>query len=288
MSDEYSPDMEKNGELGAGEEKQKFKFFAGRRPLSLDEKKSAKIAFGVVIGCLVMVLLHFLYFTIRYTYSDWLCILIYAMLFIAPGYLANAGMLIWGGKGPPLDLGHVCKDGRRLFGEGKTWRGFLLGPIAFAVPISILIHVILYLTWPDIEGAAHAFIADPNVTYDFYATADALIADLKLYILGSSTGEPDMATFLILLPRIILCAFGAAFGDLFGSWAKRRKGLERGAPFWVVDQLDFISGCFLLTLPLLVGNFHFHTFVFLLLFTPSLTVIANTISYFTGHKKVPW
>jgi CDP-2,3-bis-(O-geranylgeranyl)-sn-glycerol synthase len=270
------------------QEKKKFKLFGTPRPLDEEEKRYAKIAYAFAIGCLLGVLAHYFYFTIVYSYDDWLCILIYAFIFIAPGYLANAGMLIWGGKGPQMDFGYVCKDGRRLFGEGKTWRGFILGSVLFGIPIAMLIHGILFVYWQDVVDASYAFFADPKINYTFYETPEELIEDLRIYMLGSKIAEPDFQSFLRLMPRIILCSFGAGVGDLIGSWAKRRKGLARGAPFWVIDQIDFIGGCLLLTVPLVIGNFHIQTFIFLLIFTPSLTVLANTISYLTGHKKVPW
>ena len=56
-------------------------------------------------------------------------------------------MVLWGG-GAPIDGGRVCKDGKRLFGPGKTWRGFLLGPLLFGIPVSLVIHGIVYYFWP--------------------------------------------------------------------------------------------------------------------------------------------
>ena len=268
--------------------KSSIRLIKPRRKLTEDERGYAKTAFALAIFCLFLVLGHYFYFTIRYTYSDWLCILMYAMIFIAPGYLANGGMLVWGGKGPQMDFGYVCKDGKRLFGEGKTWRGFILGPIAFGIPIALVIHVILYLNWPAILDLTNYYYNDLHIVYKLYPTEEGLLSDMRLYFLGATDGNPDLHTFLILLPRVILTAFGAGVGDLIGSWAKRRTGIARGAPFWIVDQIDFIFGCFLLPLPIIVGHIHIHTIIFLLIFTPSLTVFANTVSYLTGHKKVPW
>jgi len=211
-----------------------------------------------------------------------------------PGYLANAGLLIWGG-GKPLDGGKIAKDGRRLFGPGKTIRGFFLGPLAFGVPIALIIHGIVFASWDSIMVAVEDFLQDPSVSYVFYdSNPDQLYADLRLYLLGDANGTNNWDTFGKLVPRVVLCSFGAAMGDLAGSWYKRRKDVERGAPFWGVDQIDFLGGCLLLAFPLLlVGGFDFSTinlnvFIMLFIITPSITVIANTISYVTGHKDVPW
>ena len=54
--------------------------------------------------------------------------IIEALKFILPAYCANAIPVIIGG-GKPLDLGKNYKDGRRIFGENKTFRGFFSGLI---------------------------------------------------------------------------------------------------------------------------------------------------------------
>jgi CDP-2,3-bis-(O-geranylgeranyl)-sn-glycerol synthase len=56
----------------------------------------------------------------------------YAIWFILPAYVANAAPVVLGG-GPPLDLGKKFLDGRRIFGDGKTTRGFVGGIIAGTV-----------------------------------------------------------------------------------------------------------------------------------------------------------
>ncbi|HDI12493.1 MAG: CDP-2,3-bis-(O-geranylgeranyl)-sn-glycerol synthase [Hadesarchaea archaeon] len=52
-----------------------------------------------------------------------------AIWFILPAYVANATPVILGG-GSPLDGGKKLKDGRPIFGPGKTIRGFMAGVIA--------------------------------------------------------------------------------------------------------------------------------------------------------------
>lgn len=49
-----------------------------------------------------------------------------AIWFILPAYFANAAPVI-GGGGPPMDGGKTLSDGYRVFGDGKTIRGFLFG-----------------------------------------------------------------------------------------------------------------------------------------------------------------
>jgi CDP-2,3-bis-(O-geranylgeranyl)-sn-glycerol synthase len=106
--------------------------------------------------------------------------------------------------------------------------------------------------------------------------------------------DANMANFVKLIPRVILCSFGAPLGDLVKSYAKRRQGLERGEPWWFLDQVDFVFGCLLLSGWFVFGGFadnwivFTHVLIMLFIITPTITVMANTTSYLTGHKKVPW
>lgn len=52
----------------------------------------------------------------------------YVIYFMLPAYLANAGALAFGG-GKPLDSGRNFIDGRRIFGNGVTWRGTIIGTL---------------------------------------------------------------------------------------------------------------------------------------------------------------
>lgn len=58
--------------------------------------------------------------------ADYLMVVLRALAYILPAYIANATPVIVGG-GKPLDLGKNFIDGRRIFGDHKTIRGFLGG-----------------------------------------------------------------------------------------------------------------------------------------------------------------
>src|SRR2546427_13302198 len=49
-----------------------------------------------------------------------------AFWFLLPAYVANPMAVVSGG-GTPMDFGRTLRDGRRLLGDGKTWRGFAGG-----------------------------------------------------------------------------------------------------------------------------------------------------------------
>ena len=50
----------------------------------------------------------------------------YVIYFMLPAYLANVSALTFGG-GTPLDFGREFRDGRRILGDGVTWRGTIIG-----------------------------------------------------------------------------------------------------------------------------------------------------------------
>jgi len=82
-------------------------------------------------------------------------------------------------------------------------------------------------------------------------------------------------------------------GDLIKSFIKRRLGLDRGSksPF-LMDQLDFVAGAWLVTIPIFYGWF-FRVFgmfniIIVLVMAPVLHRAVNIIGYKLGAKKEPW
>ncbi len=83
-----------------------------------------------------------------------------------------------------------------------------------------------------------------------------------------------------------LLGFGALFGDLVGSFLKRRFGMPRGANAGLLDRLDFISFALAFSAP--VVRWEPKEVVFLLFITPAVHRIANIIGYLMRLKKEPW
>jgi CDP-2,3-bis-(O-geranylgeranyl)-sn-glycerol synthase len=54
--------------------------------------------------------------------------IIKASWLMLPAYIANPTAVVFGG-GTPIDLGKKWKDGRRIFGDGKTFRGLIGGTV---------------------------------------------------------------------------------------------------------------------------------------------------------------
>ena len=56
----------------------------------------------------------------------WVIALFAALWAMLPAYVPNSAAAVFGG-GTPIDFGKTCGDGRRIFGDGKTHRGFFGG-----------------------------------------------------------------------------------------------------------------------------------------------------------------
>lgn len=265
-----------------------WKFKAEKRKLTPQEEQWKKTAFRIMAFFLILFVAQILVYTFAWSFNDWVCVLIIFIVLVMPGYLSNAGMLIVGG-GKPMDGGRMAKDGRRLFGPGKTWRGFIGGPLFIGIPIALGIHLIFFLTWPQIEAFTTEMFTAEGV-YDLFARdPEAAVNLFKMYLVGARGDETLLIGFFRVLGRVICISYATSLGDLIGSWSKRRIGRKRGEPVWLVDQLDFIFFVLLAALPFVVIDLDFLTIViFSLIFTPSLTVIANSITYFLGHKSVPY
>jgi CDP-2,3-bis-(O-geranylgeranyl)-sn-glycerol synthase len=133
-------------------------------------------------------------------------IIIQALWLVIPAYISNASALLLGG-GKTIDSGKKWKDGRRILGDGKTWRGLIAG--AFVGMIC---------------GFGLSVVAKFGVTIDFPI------------ILNDYTGFP------LMIPIIGSICFGALFGDIIKSFFKRRIGKKRGEDWIPFDQIDFILG----------------------------------------------
>lgn len=175
-----------------------------------------------------------------------------AVYFMLPAYVANLSGLAFGG-GTPVDGGKECKDGRRLIGNGVTWKGFINGTILGTIVGGIL-------------GIIGSFYGDLNVL------TSGVIA---LPVYGSIIGGLTLG---------FLMAFGALLGDLVGSFIKRRMGLQSGEPAPIMDQLDFVVGALILSL--LVVKISWEFFIIIAVLTLILHLGSNMIAYLLGIKDV--
>lgn len=164
-----------------------------------------------------------------------------------PAYVPNPVAAFLGG-GRPIDGGRNYRDGRRIFGDGKTWRGFGAGVAA---------GIIFGIIQIQVYGVA-GFTRLPELTIPVVCILSfgALFGDLvKSFFkrrLGKDRGAPWLLADqydLVIGPLVLLLIFQFS---------------------WTVTYI---------TLPVLF---------WIIVITPLLHRAVNIIGYVAGIKDVPW
>ncbi|DAC72377.1 MAG TPA: CDP-2,3-bis-(O-geranylgeranyl)-sn-glycerol synthase [Thermoplasmata archaeon] len=190
-------------------------------------------------------------------------IIVQAFWIVIPIYIANASAVIVGG-GIPIDMGKTWKDGRRILGDGKTWRGLFAGTFLGMTAGFGLAVAASYLT----------------------------VSDYSFLHLTNFEGFPWM------IPILFSLCFGALLGDVIESFFKRRVGKDRGQDWIPFDQLDFLVGALLFSflmsellyvLHLTCGHWFFYSIkiwhiLILLVVTPFIHIAANAL-FRAARKK---
>jgi len=158
----------------------------------------------------------------------------------------------------PMDGGRVLRDGRRLFGDNKTWKGFL-GMVIFCS------------FWFSLQAAL--FSAFP------WARSLSLV--------------PFQSLPWPFLPPLCgsLWGLGYTLFELPNSFMKRRLGIRpgmnlpgpRGLLFTFIDQTDSVVGCFAALYAFY--RYDMRTGVFLLVIGVAVHYVVNVGLYFARLKK---
>ena len=168
-------------------------------------------------------------------------------------WIANATPVL-GGGGKPIDGGRVFRDGRRILGNGKTIRGFIVG-----VVFGTLTGVGQFLAAPHLRPLLSMFV----------------------------TITPEMDYVLsITIPVAFLLSVGALTGDVVGSFIKRRVNVKSGDPSPFLDQIGFIIMALIFAVPFLMPEPIF--VIVLILTTLGIHWLSNALGYLLGLKKNPW
>ncbi|WP_174590673.1 CDP-2,3-bis-(O-geranylgeranyl)-sn-glycerol synthase [Methanocella conradii] len=182
-------------------------------------------------------------------------LIILAVWLMLPAYIANPAAALLGG-GRPIDMGKNFTDNKRILGDGKTIRGFVLGSFC-----GTMVGILQILLAPSIAPYLQGYVSEGMLTHASYVA-------------------------LLTMP------VGALLGDMVKSFFKRRLGFERGAMMPVADQLDFVLGAWVLTYFLdgawFTANFSPAIILTVLLITPVLHMATNFIGFKIGRKDVPW
>ena len=170
-----------------------------------------------------------------------------ALWIMIPAYVPNSAAALFGG-GTPIDFGRRSGDGRRIFGDGKTYRGFFGGVLC-----GILAGLVEIWAWFTFSLTALPYQTFISIT--LLATG-ALLGDLvKSYLkrrLGKERGESwflaDQYDLVVGSFLLILLIY----------------------PEWLFGNI---------TLPIAV---------WIVIMTPLLHRVVNIIGYYIGVKEVPW
>ena len=187
-----------------------------------------------------------------------------AFWIMVPAYIPNPAAALLGG-GTPIDFGKCAKDGRRIFGDGKTWRG-LIGGIIVGIVFG-LFQMFLYYTFN------LTFLPEHSLWTIIPLSIGALLGDLiKSYFkrrLGKERGSKwpiadmyDMVVGSLALMVIVLL-------------------LSSGTAWFVenlVDPLGMLS-------PLVFG---LAVLVAIFVVSPLMHRGTNVIAYMVKLKDVPW
>ena len=157
----------------------------------------------------------------------------------------------------PMDGGRTLKDGNRLFGENKTWKGFM-GYIIFGTLSTVLWGLIIKNT--------------PLNSLNFF------------YVNHENT-----LGFNILV-GVLLGLFYALF-ELPNSFIKRRLGITPGKPatglkkaiFVFIDQADSIFGCALVVW--FFYNLGFPRYIGFVVVGAVTHIVINMLLYFAHLRK---
>jgi CDP-2,3-bis-(O-geranylgeranyl)-sn-glycerol synthase len=173
--------------------------------------------------------------------------LLSALWIMLPAYIPNPVAALCGG-GTPVDLGRTYSDGRRLFGDGKTYRGLIAGILAGIITGLVLI-----------------WLSD---TYVLTTLPKHTILSVILLSCGALLGD------------LVKSFFKRRFGKERGArWpVADQYDLVAGAflLLLVFDPSWFFTW---ITIPVLV---------LILILTPLLHRAVNIIGYLFRIKEVPW
>jgi CDP-2,3-bis-(O-geranylgeranyl)-sn-glycerol synthase len=173
--------------------------------------------------------------------------LLSALWIMLPAYLPNPVAALCGG-GTPVDLGRNFSDGRRVFGDGKTYRGLIAG---------ILAGIIIGLLQIWASGA-----------YGLESLPHQTVLSVTLLSVGALLGD------------LIKSFFKRRFGkDRGAKWpVADQYDLVAGAfllllifnPAWLFAEVTLAA------------------FICILIITPLLHRAVNIIGYLIKVKEVPW
>lgn len=179
---------------------------------------------------------------------------LFAFWFMLPAAIANGAPILsarfpllekWDAR---LDFGKTF-HGRPLLGSHKTWRGIVSGMVCATLALWVQQLLVRHTGWAD--------------------------------VFSGPVDYPSLPT-LLLGP---LFGLGALGGDAIESFFKRRRGTRDGGTWVPFDQLDYIVGAVLVSLPFFILTFRQYVLVFVIWF--AMHFLSTYVGWRVGLKEQP-
>ncbi|UCF44839.1 MAG: CDP-2,3-bis-(O-geranylgeranyl)-sn-glycerol synthase [Candidatus Bathyarchaeota archaeon] len=103
---------------------------------------------------------------------------------------------------------------------------------------------------------------------------------------GIAVGLVEWVVFGYPFLFSVFSPLGALSGDLAAAFLKRRLGIAPGGSLPVVDQVDFVIGAVLFSLPLAI--IYWELAVAVIVITPPIHLLTNFLAYRLKLKENPW
>jgi CDP-2,3-bis-(O-geranylgeranyl)-sn-glycerol synthase len=180
--------------------------------------------------------------------------LFFALWFFLPAALANMVPILAAAVPAlkkytaPMDFGRTLR-GKRIFGAHKTWRGLIAGVMVATLTLWLQQLAVDHVAW-----------------------------------VRHLTGQVDYTT----LPTLILgplFALGALGGDAIESFFKRQRNLAPGRGWFPFDQIDYIIGGAIATMPFV--SLTLRQYAWLILLWLIIHVASTYLGWLLGLKERP-
>lgn len=179
--------------------------------------------------------------------------LLFGLWFLLPAGLANMAPVIVA-KAPflkqydaPIDFGKSYKN-KRIFGSHKTWRGLIAGIVVATLIYLLQLHIFLTTGW------------------------------------GKDIAQQIEYTSLPLIIGALM-GLGALGGDAVESFFKRQSNVKPGQTWIPFDQIDYIIGAVIITLPFVILSVWQYISIFIVWF--GMHLLSSFIGWKLGLKDAP-
>jgi CDP-2,3-bis-(O-geranylgeranyl)-sn-glycerol synthase len=109
--------------------------------------------------------------------------------------------------------------------------------------------------------------------------------------IGVTVGLLESILFGYPLLFSVFSPLGALMGDLAGAFLKRRLGIAPGGLLPIIDQVDFVVGAILFSLPffsLPLTITYWELAIAVIIITPPIHLFTNFLAYKLKLKNNPW